>query len=102
MVSINLLLTPGDVQHTLSEHFKRARLDKAHSRTKAAELSGVPSATIRKFETSGQISLRQFLMLCHVYGDIAQLNGVFTIPIPQTMDQLLSQEKQPMRQRGRS
>ncbi|MFT4925876.1 MAG: hypothetical protein ACI8WB_001971 [Phenylobacterium sp.] len=101
-MSINQLLTPGEVQTTLAVQFKRARLELGHSRAKAAKLSGVPEATLRGFETKAQISLRQFLMLCHVYGDMAASEQLFVPKPALTMDQLLAAEAKPKRIRGRS
>ena len=40
---------------------------------KMALLSGVPYATIRKFESTGNISLRQFLMLYEAIGDLKKV-----------------------------
>ncbi|MFT5163889.1 MAG: hypothetical protein ACI9FJ_002486 [Alteromonadaceae bacterium] len=101
-MSINKLLTPGERQAQLAAQFKQARLDLSHSRAKAAKLSGVPVATIRGFETKAQISLRQFLMLCHVYGDIGATEPLFPPKSAQTMAQLLAEQDKPKRLRGRS
>ena len=94
--------SPGEIQQQLALSFKQARLNLAHSRTKAAKLSGVPAATIKSFETNGQISLRQFVMLSHVYGDMSAFKHLFPEQEPQTLDQLLTLNNKPKRQRGRS
>ena len=99
---INKIFSPGEVQSHMAEKFKRARLDQGHSRSKAAKLTGVPESTLRAFETKGQISLRQFVMLCHVYGDLLVFEDIFSEKTPQTMEQLLVADKKPKRQRGRS
>ena len=101
-MSFNNINTLGEVQKQLASNFKRARLDQGHSRAKAAKLTGVPEPTLRGFETKAQISLRQFVMLCHVYGELGVLKQVFPEQTPQTMDQLLAAENKPKRQRGRS
>ena len=101
-MSINKLLTPGETQTALAAQFKHARLAVGHSRAKAAKLSGVPEATLRGFETKAQISLRQLLMLCHVYGDLASCERLFPVKPILTMNQLLAAETKPPRQRGRS
>jgi transcriptional regulator with XRE-family HTH domain len=98
---INLLITPGEIQLQLAELFKTARLAQGHSRSKAAKLTGVPDATLRKFENEGQISLRQFLMLCHAYGDLGAADQLFPPRPIHSMDDLLQADSKP-RQRGRS
>lgn len=57
------LWTPGDVQVQLSEYLRKMRKDRKLSRRKLSEMSGVPEPTIKHFEMTGQISLRQFLLL---------------------------------------
>jgi len=101
-MSVIVLDSPGETQQQLALSFKRARLNLAHSRSKAARLTGVPEATLKNFETKGQISLRQFVMLCHVYGDLAAFKQLFPEQEPQTIEQLLELENKPKRQRGRS
>ena len=99
MISIIELTTPSEVQMSLAQECKRARLDHNHSRGKAALLSGVPVATIRQFETTGKISLGQFLMLCNVYGQLSNCVQLFPEPQPRTIEELI--DDKPQRQRGR-
>lgn len=99
---VNSLLTPGDTQKSLAAKFKGARLDRGHSRSKAAKLTGVPEPTLRDFETKFRISLRQFLMLCHVYGELSACEQIFPEPEIKSMKDLLATSSKPKRQRGRS
>ncbi|WP_259397663.1 helix-turn-helix domain-containing protein [Vibrio sp. SG41-7] len=55
---------------------KSARKKDKLSVQKLATLSGVPYATIRKFESTGNISLRQFLQIFEVLGDLKKLKGL--------------------------
>jgi len=101
-MTTSYLLIPGEIQTSLAEQFKQARLQLGHSRSKAAKLSGVPEPTLRVFETQAKISLRQFLMLCHVYGDLAATKQLFPSKQIISIKQLLDDETKPKRQRGRS
>ncbi len=67
------LNTAFDTQLDLKRHMKQRR--KAHklSVEALAEKSGVPYGTIRKFESTGNISLRQFLMLVEALGELNKL-----------------------------
>ena len=82
--------SPREVQDHLAEALRQRRRARKHSRQKAAEVSGVPSATLRRFETTGEISLRQFLMLCAAYGDLAHAFELLPEPEPATMAELLA------------
>ncbi|PCJ46272.1 MAG: transcriptional regulator [Gammaproteobacteria bacterium] len=73
----------------LSIALKKKRKWMKHSRDKAAQLSGVPAPTIRRFEDSGDISLRQLLMLCQVYDDLSSFDNIFSLPKARTMDELI-------------
>ena len=72
MVSISLL-DEGDVQSALADRLRRRRKVRGYSREQLAERSGVPAATIKKFELTGQISLRQFLLLWQSLDDLQAL-----------------------------
>lgn len=78
------------MQDYLAAVLRQRRRARKHSRKKAAEVSGVPAPTIRRFETTGEISLRQFLMLCARYGDLKRAEALFPEPGPTTMDELLA------------
>jgi len=80
---------PGDIQTDLAKQLKSKRAWMKHSRAQAAKLSGVPTPTIRRFEDTGEISLRQLLMLCNVYGDLSAFKKVFPSEEARTMDDLI-------------
>ncbi len=73
----------------LALNLKKKRIWMKHSRAKAAELSGVPAPTIRRFEESGNISFRQLLMLAEIYGDLSCFENIFNLPEARTMNELI-------------
>jgi len=87
---IFLFRTPREVQDHLAAALRQRRRARKHSRQEAARVSGVPAPTIRRFETRGEISLRQFLMLCASYGDLKHAEGLFPELGPAIMDELLA------------
>ncbi|RDB42746.1 XRE family transcriptional regulator [Halomonas sp. DQ26W] len=74
------LLTASDVQHDLAKTIRRRRRELKLSRDALAERSGVPAPTIKRFETTGQISLRQFLLL---WQSVDRLERVAALAVPQ-------------------
>ncbi|PJC86564.1 transcriptional regulator [Vibrio sp. HA2012] len=70
------LYTAYDLQMELKEFLISARKKDKLSVQKLADLSGVPYATIRKFESTGNISLRQFLQIVEVLGDLKKLKDL--------------------------
>ena len=63
MPSLLTLHSAYDVQTALAEAVRLRRKQKKWSRQELADRSGVPAPTIKHFESTGQISLRQFLLL---------------------------------------
>jgi hypothetical protein len=84
-----LLYTASEVQLEIANEAKIRRKWLKYSREKASDLSGIPSSTIRKFEDTGEISLRQFLMLLQTYGDLSIMDKGFENPPAKTMDELI-------------
>lgn len=85
------LVSPFEVQLELSQFVKKNRKQKRLSVKSLAKKSGVPDSTIRKFENSGEISLRQFLML---YGEIGKLSDLQQLtkkaPTPNSLDEVIN------------
>ncbi len=62
-MAILSLFTASEVQQQLAESVRKKRKLLKLSRHALAEKSTVPASTIKKFETTSQISLRQFILL---------------------------------------
>lgn len=90
------LLSVQDVQTDLSQWLRDQRKKHKWSRDDLAEKSLVPAATIKKFETTGQISLRQFLMLWQSVDDLVRLQQLTKLanikPMPTSIDEVLANE----------
>ena len=89
-----LFNTASEVQLETALKAKKRRKWLNYSRAKASDISGVPAATIRKFEDTGEISFRQFLMLLQAYGDLSMMGKMFENSPAKTMDDLIKLAKQ--------
>lgn len=67
------LLDDTDVQRAFADHLRKLREQAGLSRAALAERSTVPAPTIKKFELTGQISLRQLLLLWQSLDDLKRL-----------------------------
>jgi transcriptional regulator with XRE-family HTH domain len=84
------LTTPYDVQIALKEFIKTSRKNQQLTIAVLAQTSGVPNSTIRKFEATGNISLRQFLMLYDAIGKLDDLHRLTKItPAPKSIREVL-------------
>lgn len=57
------IYSPFEIQQKLASAVRAKRKEMKLSRQALAERSAVPAPTIKRFETTGEISLRQFVML---------------------------------------
>ncbi len=89
------LVSGRDVQTSLAEYVQQRRKALKWSRAALAERSTVPAPTIKRFETTGEISLRQFLLLWQCVDDLQRVQslarGSEHKPIPRTLDEVLAQ-----------
>lgn len=93
MISNLFLSDERDTQQNLAQYLRQQRKRAGLSREKLAEKSGVPAPTIKRFELSGEISLRQFLRLWLVLDDLSRLDAL-TKPQrsePQSIEDVLNE-----------
>lgn len=88
------LISGRDVQFAFATYLRERRKALKWSRAALAERSTVPAPTIKKFETTGQISLRQFLLLWQCVDDLHRLRDLTSTeqkPLPRSLDEVLAQ-----------
>ncbi len=86
------LYSAAEVQQELAQWMRAMRRAQKLSRAALAERSTVPAPTLKRFETTGQISLRQFLLLWQSLDDLRQLRQITLRrprPQPRTIAEVL-------------
>lgn len=93
------LLDDTDVSQSFATHLRGLREEAKLSRKALAQQSCVPAATIKKFELTGQISLRQLLLLWQSLDDLSRLYDLLQAPfmesrsvLPTSIDEVLQDE----------
>lgn len=66
--------TPSDSLNRLKERFKSIRKNQKISQEELAHRSGVSFGSVKRFETTGKISLDSFLKLMHVLGKLEEID----------------------------
>ena len=86
------LLTPTDLQQRFAAAIRQGRRERKLSREALSRISTVPASTIKRFETTGQISLRQFLMLWQCVDRLNRLAAICEPPprLPTSIDEVLA------------
>ena len=86
------LYSAAEVQQELAQWMRAMRRKRKLSRAALAERSAVPAPTLKRFETTGQISLRQFLLLWQSLDDLRELRRITVRrpkPQPRTIEEVL-------------
>ena len=92
--------TPDEVAKELADRLRSLRLENNWSREELARRSGVTLASLRRFETTGKISLDRLLTLAFV---LHKLDGFSQLLKPSTVKSIAELEKRShTRKRGRN
>lgn len=86
------LLSVADLQDAFARHLRHQRQQLKLSRQALSIKSSVPAATIKKFELTGQISLRQLLLLWQSVDRLERLEAICHAPTtpPKSIDEVLN------------
>ncbi len=82
------LLTPRETQRQLASRLKNLRLNAGYKRTTLAQRAGVSEASLKRFENSGEISLKNLLRLTHAFGRLQDFSAIFQPAEAKTLAEL--------------
>jgi transcriptional regulator with XRE-family HTH domain len=93
---------PMEAKRELARLAKETRLARGWKRETLSDKTGIPVSTLKRYETTGEIGLQQFLKLVFVIGDINRLKSVFEPekPVYVSLDELIKDREKPKRKRG--
>jgi len=86
--------TPDTLLKTIATQVKAQRLAANLTRRTLAEKSGVAEASIKRFETTGQISFHRLLKLAFALNCMDDFNRLFAEKPPQTIADLQTTPRQ--------
>ena len=94
MLTINMN-TPSDILSILKTNFKEKRLHLNLTQEGLSNRSGVSLGSIKRFESSGQISLESLLKISLVLDCLNDFKSIATIneENPQNIEELLSEKQ---------
>ncbi len=95
------LQTPEQVSIDLAARLRELRLVKGWRQVTLAERSGVSLGSLRRFEESGRVSLRNLLKLSFALGRLDDFDALFQAPSASSMAELEAAQERPTRKRGR-
>ncbi len=95
------LLTPLETQRLLSSRLKTLRLIAGYKRTTLAQRTGVSESSLKRFETSGEISLKNLLRLSHGLNKLQEFSSLFEPPEAETLAELKAESERHIPKRGK-
>ena len=93
MALTHILYSPGELALQIAGNAKRLRLSKNLSRRTLSQRSGVAESNIKRFETTGKVSLDALLLIAMSLGVGAQMADLFSAPPPISLQELKSQTR---------
>ncbi len=94
------ILSVVDVQKHLASQLRTARLEENLTQVGLAKRAGVSLGSLKRFEQTGEISLRGFISLAYALRLESGLMDVLEPQKLQTLDKILEHENSRKRQRG--
>lgn len=95
------LRTPEQVSRSLAVRLRALRLARGWKQSTLAERSGVSLASLRRFETTGKVSLESLLKLAFALHRLDDFDALLQPPPASSIAELEAAEKRPARKRGR-
>lgn len=77
-----------DIARQVADNFRKRRVEKNITRQRIAELSGVPLATVARFEQKGLIAFESLIKLAEALGYTFDIKNMFGAPKYDTMEEL--------------
>jgi len=87
------LKSPEETLLELSCKFRELRLTKKWKRSTLSKRSGVTESTLRRFEQTGEVSMKNFLKLIHSIGRLDEADTLLNPPSAQSISDLEKNEK---------
>ena len=92
--------TTADILKIVAQNLQKRRLEKGLSRNSLSKISGVPAASIAKFEQKHTISLASYAALANALGYTKAVKELLSQPLFSTMAELDMINKNKKRKRG--
>lgn len=92
--------TPDSLMLGIAERVKQRRLEKNWTQKMLASKAGVSLGSYRRFELSGDISMRSLVMLAFALDMTDEFETLFSGTIYQSIDDIINLEQSKQRKRG--
>ena len=88
-----VLKTPQEMAVDAATRFKEMRKAKKITIKDLSKNSGVPYSTIRRFESSGEISFLSLVKIVSTIGEDEEITNMFTKRIPASIEEIIRENR---------
>lgn len=88
-----MLKTPQEMAVDAATRFKEMRKVKKITIKELSERSGVPYSTIRRFESSGEISFLSLVKIVSTIGEDEEITNLFAKRIPASIEEIIRENR---------
>ena len=88
-----VLKTPQEMAVDVAKRFKEMRKAKKITIKKLSKNSGVPYSTIRRFESSGEISFLSLVKIVSTVGEDEEITNLFAKRIPASIEEIIRENR---------
>jgi transcriptional regulator with XRE-family HTH domain len=88
-----VLKTPQEMAVDAATRFKEMRKAKKITIKDLSKNSGVPYSTIRRFESSGEISFLSLVKIVSTVGEDEEITNLFTRRIPASIEEIIRENR---------
>ena len=82
--------TPKVIGHTIAMNMRARRKSRSLSMNRLSELSGVSYGSIRRFESSGEISLTSLLKIAIILDCANEFTELFSASMPMSIQEIIN------------
>ena len=98
---LNHIKTPSEISKALSNRVKQTRIRRSITQEELAERSGVSFGSVKRFEQTGEISLKHLILISKVLRCSEQWDELFSLSNYESMEELLKEKEKGKRMRAR-
>ena len=89
----HLLYSPAELAREVGENARNLRLSKNLSRKTLALKSGISESSIKRFETTGSITLEALILLATALGELDEIPKLFKPAHPESSEALKNADR---------
>ena len=99
---LNHIKTPSEISMALANRVKQTRIRRSITQEELAERSGVSFGSVKRFEQTGEISLKHLILISKVLRSSEQWDELFSLSNYESMEELLKEKEKGKRMRARA